>query len=268
MDSEYRSLLNLLNDENEQSASLAMAELLRRDQKKLEPVLRKLQETADPGLRKRIHQLQSAMVLRRRRKLLTERLSGQNLQLLEGLFQLHLLWFDNDSPASLRRQWKKLFEKANQFKPDSLEALGMFMRKMNFVCAHKDDLEPDHLCIGSILDDSPGADFILCAVASLLAAQYGLTLRITQSAETDFILIDRRNNVLVPAQDWNYVPQDGKQYAFQIWTAPMLLRYAAALLFTGAVSGDSFRYVYTIGSCLAGTSEARLPLPYPYGGGK
>ena len=63
MDSEYRSLLDLLNDENEQSASLAMAELLRRDQKKLEPVLRKLQETADPGLRKRIHQLQSAMVL-------------------------------------------------------------------------------------------------------------------------------------------------------------------------------------------------------------
>ena len=43
MDSEYRSLLNLLNDVNEQSASLAMAELLRRDQKKLEPVLRKLQ---------------------------------------------------------------------------------------------------------------------------------------------------------------------------------------------------------------------------------
>ena len=48
----------------------------------------------------------------------------------------------------------------------------------------------------------------------------------------------------------------------------MLLRYAAALLFTGAVSGDSFRYVYTIGSCLAGTSDARLPLPYPYGGSK
>lgn len=268
MDQEYRSLLSLLNDENEQSASLAMAELLRRDQKKLEPVLRKLQETADPGLRKRIHQLQSAMVLRRRRKVLTERLSGRNLQLLEGLFQIHLLWFDNDSTAALRRQWKKLLEKTEKFKPDSLEALGMFMRKMNFSCAHKDDLEPGHLCIGSILDDLSGADFILCAIAALLASQYGLTLHITQSAETDFILIDSGENVLIPAQDWNYVPHDGKQYAFQIWTAPMLLRYAAALLFTGAVSGDSFRYVYTIGSCLTGKADAGLPLPYPYGGGK
>lgn len=268
MDQEYRSLLSLLDDENEQSASLAMAELLRRDPARLEGFLRKLQESANPRLRKRIHQLQSAMVLRRRRKILTERLSECNLQLLEGLFQLHLLWFDNDSPAALRKQWKSLQDEAGKFRIDSLESLGMFMRKMDFQCAHKDDLEPDHLCIGSIMDDAAGADFMLCAIASLLAARNGLKLRITQSAETDFILIDREENVLVPAQEWNYVRHDGKAYSFQVWTAPMLLRYAAALMFTGAVSGDSFRYVYTIGSCLAGTSDTTLSLPYPYGGSR
>lgn len=266
MDREYKSLLTLMDDESDQAASQAMAELLRRDEKKLEPVLRKLQESANPRLRKRIHQLQSAIFLRRRRKVFTDRLSRPDINLLEGLFQIHLLWFDNDSPQSLRKQWKSLLTEAERFAPDTLESLGMFMRKMNFHCSHADDLEPDHLCIGTVLDEAPGADFILCSIAALLANQFGLVLRITQSAETDFILIDRHENVLIPSQDWNYVPCDEKKYSFQIWTSSMLLRYAAALLFTGAVSGDSFRYIYTIGSCLAGSADTRLLLPYPYGG--
>ena len=266
MDREYKSLLSLLNDDNEQAASLAMAELLRRDEKQLEPVLRKLQETPDHGLRKRIHQLQSTLFLRRRRKLLSVRLSSRKLRLMDGLFQLHLLWFDNDSPELLRRQWKKLLEETRNFRPDTLESLGMFMRKMNFQCAHKDDLEPEHLCIGAILDNSPGADFMLCAIALMIAGSIGLQLRITQSAEMDFILVDRQENVLIPVQEWTFVKNEGKHYAFQCWTVPMLLRYAAALLFTGAVAGDSFRYVYTIGSCLSGPSDSHLHLPYPYGG--
>lgn len=265
---EYRSLLSLLDDENEQSAAQAMAELLRRDETRLEPVLRKLQETADPGLRKRIHQLQSAILLRRRRKNFTARLSRQDMQLLDGLFQLHLLWFDNDSPVTLRKQWKKLQDEARKFAPDSLESLGLFMRKMDFQCVHKDDLEPDHICLGTVLDKSPGADFLLCSIAFLIAQDAGLQLKITQSAETDFILIDRKQNVLFPAEDWTYLPSDGKSYSFLFWTAPMLLRYAAALMFAGAVSADSFRYVYTIGSCLSGITDSRLPLPYPYGGSR
>ena len=266
MDREYKSLLSLLDDENEQSASLAMAELLRRDEKQLEPVLRKLQESADPRLRKRIHQLQSTLLLRRRRKVLTDRLSARKLNLLDGLVQLHLLWFDNDSPEALRKQWRKLLADARKFGPETLEMLGMFLRKADLRCSHKDDLEPDHFCLGSILDHTPGADFMLCAIAQLIGEQSGMRLRITQSAETDFILLDPQENVLIPAQDWTFVPCDGKSYTFHFWTTPMLLRYAAALLFTGAVSGDSFRYIYTIGSCLAGTADTRLSLPYPYGG--
>ena len=268
MDRDYKSLLSLLDDENEQSASLAMAELLRRDEKQLEPVLRKLQESADPRLRKRIHQLQSTMVLRRRRKNLTDRLSDRKLNLLDGLVQLHLLWFDNDSPEGLRKQWRKLLSEARRFAPDNLEMLGMFMRKMDLNCSHQDDLEPEHFCLGSVLDHTPGADFLLCAMALLIGEQAGMNLRISQSAETDFILVDRHENVLVPVQNWAFVPSEGKSFTFPVWTVPMLLRYAAALMFTGAVSGDSFRYVYTVGSCLAGTADTRLALPYPYGGSR
>ncbi len=267
MNGDYKHLLSLLDDENDQTASLAMAELLSRDEKQLEPVLRKLQESSDPRLRKRIHQLQSTIFLRRRRKSFCSNLSEKKLNLLEGLIQLHLLWFDNDSAEGLRKQWNKLVAEARKFRPDTLESMAYFMRKMNFACTHKDDLDPDHFCLGTVLDDAAGADFMMCSIACLIAAHWNLHLRITQSAETDFILLDDDGNILVPANDWDYLPCDHKNYAFEFWTVPMILRYGTALLFTCAVSADSFRYVYTIGSCLSGPSRQEGPdfLPFPYG---
>ncbi|MBO7146656.1 MAG: hypothetical protein J6W81_02785 [Lentisphaeria bacterium] len=270
MDSEYRNLLSLLDDENEQSACLAMAELLKRDESKLEPVLRKLQESSNLRLRRRIHQLQSTILLRRRRKSFSDNLSSCSLDLLEGLIQLHLLWFDNDSPESLRKQWGKLVIKAEKFQPSTLESLAFFMQKTGLKAVNRDDFDPEHLCLGTVLDNSAGSDFMLCCIAVLLAAKCGIRLRITQSAETDFILIDDYENVLVPANDWDYMPNDGTRYTFELWSVPMLLRYAAALLFTAAVSADSFRYIHTIGACLNGSSspEGVAFLPYPYGSAK
>ncbi len=267
MDQDYKHLLSLLDDENEQAASLAMAELLARDPGPLEPVLRKLQESPNPRLRRRIHQLQSTMLLRRRRKSLTQNLSERNIDLLEGLIQIHLLWYDNDAYDTVKKQWNELAEEAKNYHPKNLEQLAYFLRKRQFVCSHRDEMESEFLCLGTILDENTGADFMLCAIACLLAAQRGMRIFITQSAETDFILVDEFGNILVPVNDWEYIPFDGKQYAFEFWNTQMLLRYATALLFTCAVNSDSFRYVYTIGSCLAGdaSSDNLDFLPYPYG---
>lgn len=272
MDREYKSLLCLLDDENEQSAAFAMAELLQRDHKPLEEVLRKLQESPNLRLRKRIHQLQSAILLRKRRENFRERLNQKTMDLLEGLIQLHLLWFDNDSKASLVKQWERFLEDQNTLKPDTLESLGMFLRKKQLVCTHKDDMQSDHYCLGSVLDSSAGSDCILCAVAVLVAARSNLNLRISQSAESDFILLDKDENILLPANDWEYIPADQTRYRFDFWSVPMLLRYALAMMFTSAAASDSFRYIHTIGKILApadtqsdpGESPADV-LTFPYG---
>ena len=161
----------------------------------------------------------------------------------------------------------KLVEESGKYHPETLEQLAYFMRKHSFVCSHRDEMESEFLCLGTILDENTGADFMLCAIACLLAARWGLRVFITQSAETDFILVDEFGNILVPVNDWDYIPFDGKQYAFEFWNTQMLLRYATALLFTCATNSDSFRYVYTIGSCLSGdvSSDNLDFLPYPYG---
>jgi hypothetical protein len=266
MNKEYKHLLSLLDDENEQSASLAMAELLARDTRTLEPVLRKLQESSNPRLRRRIHQLQSTMILRKRRRTLSRNLSEKKIGMLEGLIQIHLLWYDNDAYDTLKKQWEDLIKESEKYHPKTLEQIAYFMRKKGFTCTNRDELESEYFCLGNVLDEHTGADFMLCAVACMLAAHWGLRVFITQSAETDFILVDRIGNILIPVNDWNYIPYQNKDYAFELWNTQMLLRYAATLLFTCAASSDSFRYVYTIGSCLSGNSADNLDfLPYPYG---
>lgn len=271
MDREYESLLSLLDDENEQSAAQAMAELLQRDEKPLQEILRKLQESSNGRLRKRIHQLQGAILLRKRRSSFSEKLKNRQLDLLEGLIQLHLLWFDNDSRTALCRQWEAFLKESVSYHVDTLESLGMFLRKKQLRCTHKDEMQAAHYCLGMALDESEGADCLLCAMAVLAGAKAGLNLRITQSAESDFILLDSAENILLPANDWEYVPFDQVHYKFDFWNIPMLLRYALGMMFCSAVSSDSFRYVHTFGNILLMTENSSLrdqtpdDLPYPYG---
>ncbi len=264
MDKELKHLLRLLDDESEQSASMAMASILEKDRGgKLEVVLRRLQETANSRLRRRVHQLQSIMTLRRRRKVLAQRLEGKDMELLEGLIELHLLWYDNDSPEAVRKDWEALLEESKSFRPSNLDRLAYFMRKKGFSCPGKDDIEADYFCLGTILEEYAGSDFALCAIAKLLAAAWDLKLKITQLSG-DFVLVDESGHALHPANDWKIAPV--KRGYVKEWDVQAMLRLVASTLFVCAVSTDSFRYVHTIGSCLARAcgSDGLDSLPYPY----
>jgi len=264
MDKEFKHLLRLLDDDSEQSASMAMASLLEKDRgDQLEGVLRRLQETDDSRLRKRVHQLQSIMTLRRRRKLLALRLESKEVELLDGLIELHLLWYDNDSPEAVKKDWDALLEESRSFRPSNLERLAYFMRKKGFSCPSKDDIEADYYCLGTILEEFVGSDFALCAIAKLLASAWDLKLRMSQLAG-DFVLIDESGYALHPANDWKIAP--AKRGSFKEWDAQATLKLVSSMLFVCAVSTDSFRYVHTIGSCLARScgKDGLEFLPYPY----
>ena len=74
MSDDFKNLFKLLDDDNEQSACIAMAELLQQAGPRLERILRSLQETSDAKLRRRIHQMQSAIIKRRNRRILGDAL--------------------------------------------------------------------------------------------------------------------------------------------------------------------------------------------------
>lgn len=258
-----KHLLDLLDDENQQSASLVMAELLKYEDQ-VEPLLREIQESDNPRLRRRIHQLESIFTLRRRRKSVSKKMMAKQVDLLDGLMDLHFLWYDNDSKELLVRQWSQLIEKAEVYQPDTLEKLVYFMRKTGFSVSDKEEIEADFHCVGIVLEDLIGSDLLICAIARCLAAHFNFEVRIARTVG-DFALLDSKGRFAVPRNDWRVYPSD-KVHKSKKWSDRQILRHTAATLFLCAVSTDSFRYVHTIGNSLAKSFDHDNIdfLPYPF----
>ncbi len=262
-------LLELMDDESDQTACMAMAELLARRGGVLDNKLRELQETSNPRLRRRIHQLESALRIRSRRRALADGFRNHSIPLLEGLIQLHLLWFDNDQRDALIEDWEQFVSEFRKSAPVSLERIGFFMRRKGFACPARDNIEAEYFCLGTVLEECLGADMILAAITAAAAAANRIRLGIVR-IHSDFALADEEGNLLLPADDWKYLPRPNRHFTCQFCDAGMVLKFAAASLFVAAAATDSFRYLYTIGNCLCPPSAGEndllsSSLPYPYG---
>lgn len=255
------NLLLLLDDEDNELAIAAMRELLRREDE-LGDRLAALQEADSPLLRKRIHQLQSAMVLRRRRRDFSRLLDRPSPDLAEGLIEVHLQWFDNDSRPGLIDLWESFREDADRFQPETLEGLSYFMRRRGMAAAEETAMQPENYCLGTIIDNNYGSAGVLCGIA--LALSESPELRIVRGLG-EFGLLSGEGKLLMPRRDWGIMDPGGIG-GLDYWDARSLLKYASTMLFSSAVNSDSLRYIQTIAQALLGTADGELPagLPYPY----
>ena len=152
MNDDFKNLLSLLDDDNEQLVGIAMAELISRSDARLDRILRTLQESPNQKLRKRIHQLQSAILSRRKRALFAKEFRAGGLSLKDAVLHLHLLWFDNDTLEEITEQWNEFLEGLDEpGEPGSLEILLSRIRKtIQFYTApgHKDRIHhyPVSIC--------------------------------------------------------------------------------------------------------------------------
>lgn len=260
-DLEY--LLELMDDDNEQSACMAMAEILAGKNENLENRLCELQESSDPRLRRRVHQLQSALGIRKKRYALADGFHASSLPLVEGLIQLHLLWFDNDLRESMIDQLEELLEEFRTVAPVTLERIGYFMRKKGFYAPPNNNVEAEYFCIGTVLEDTIGSDVLLCSIAMITAASARMSLKVIRY-HSEFALMDDQGNLLLPSHDWKYIPASENTLHYHLADTNTILRFVGASLFAQAAATDSFRYIYTIGNCLADSKEELDFLPYPY----
>ena len=261
-DRDIDSLLDLLDDEDESIAVYAMGELLDREDR-LGDVLGELQEQPDGRLRKRVHQLQAAITLRRRRRRFRELLRRPDLDLKQGLIEVHLQWFDNDSRPDLERRWAVFCDAVGygEAVPD-LETLGARMRKYGMTAVSESVMQPENYCVGTVLDNRQGAASLLCAAGLVLLNDPRIrTVRVLG----EFALRDGEGDLLLPLRDWRVV-RTGDPAGEEFWDRRSLLKYASFMLFGHAVASDSFRYIQTIGQALSGVPDGELPdtLPYPY----
>ena len=259
---EIASLLSLLDDENEEVAVNAMAELLYREEE-LGYALAELQEGENPLARRRAHQLQAAITLRRRRREFLRRLGAPRINLAEGLIEVHLQWYDNDSRPGLIKLWNDFQLEAHRCPLQTLENLSYFMRKSGFSAMPETTLHPEYYCIGPVIENHIGSAALLCGIL-LEIADPSLPLKMVRVLG-DFGLYDGDGRLLVPAHDWQICAAPGIEHC-EFWSPRTLLKFASTNLFSAAVNSDSFRYVLTIAQALSGTGddEALDYLPYPY----
>lgn len=258
---DIRSLLSLLDDEDEQVALDAMAELLYRGDEVL-PYLADLQETGDVLLRRRIHQLESALTMRRRRSEFSRLLAVPHPDVRRILVELHLQWFDNDPLPEMESRLATFLAEGKALHMRTLAELSAFFRKCGIVAERETTLRPENYCVGVMLADRIGSAALWTLLAKLLLPE-NAPVAIVRNVE-EFSLYDGER-LLLPERDWRIVraPSRGE---LEEWDERKVLKFASVMLFSSAVASDSFRYVLTIGQALSGLPDDEVLdyMPYPY----
>jgi hypothetical protein len=264
MDEKFTTLISLLDDPNPMVGANVLAELLKH-QDELPDLIKELQESHDPVIRQRIHQLQVIATIRKQRHDFAQQARKNSLSLFDILLGIHLLWYDSDPPEEIIESWKKHIRAAKKFNPVSLNTLGRFMRKQEYTVIQPDQFRADHYCLGCVMDEKIGAELILCCLAAITAATFKLETRIGSSGKRYYV-VDGDGNALSPGSDWKCTPLPANIKLF-FWDRQKLVKQVLSMLFLYAVGSDSFRYINTIGSCLSEIATGKDDLdflPYPY----
>lgn len=260
--SKIKLLASLLDDPDDQIAVKAISELLKYEDS-LGDLPAVWQESADPLLRKRAHQLQSALVMRRRRKDFYQKLNSGKFDFFDALLDIHLMWFDNDPKAEIMREVDKFRAEAEGKKLSSLAQLALFMKQKKFAAEPESTLHPETYCIGTIIADRCGAASVLIALGKYLLQEPEKFSMIRIFG--DFALADENGDFLIPAHNWQICHSEAPGQA-EIFSPAELLKFVAINLFSSAVNSDSFRYILTIAQSVSGISGDQIlqEFPYPY----
>lgn len=255
------ALLSLLDDEDEAVALEAMAQLLERGDE-LGAELARLQDSSEPLLRRRVHQLESALTLRRRRREFSRRLAADEPEVCELLVELHLQWFDNDSQPEMLSRLESFLASGRAAGMRDLADVAAYMRKCGISAERASTMHPEDYCVGVVLCDRVGSAALLCQLGKEL-------LRGTADVRVvrfmgEFALWDGRA-LLLAERDWRLVRSPAAD-ELEVWNDRKVLKFSAMMLFSAAVNSDSFRYVLTIGQAVSGLPDDEVLeyLPYPY----
>ena len=257
---DIRNLASLLDDPDETVAISAMAELLNREHE-LGELPAELQESSSPLMRRRAHQLQSALTMIRRRRYLAELLRSDEMDFLDALIQIHLQWFDNDSETGLHKKISNFCRELNFHPSGTLEEIADAFAGCGITPAPVTTLKVEQYCLGVMLDEKCGAAALWCGIICALYKEHHLTVIRYQGR----FAVKSSTCIMIPENNWQpspLPPLDEIEY----WELKNLLQLAVMTLFSAAVNSDSFRYILTLSQAFTGmeTVDSLGTLPYPY----
>ena len=277
-------LIELLKDNDSGVSSQAMCELLKLDTEpdsgELSGILADLQETDEKSLRKKIHQMQAILKIRRRRASFIKRLNSPAPSMLQGLAELYAIWYDEIDTTEISKMWSTVVREAGKYRPVTPYRLASAMKSLGFGILNENIQDADLYCLGTVLEERTGAPVLLAAVALEIGRCFGLRGTIvradgefgimyvtTLSSAGESTMNELRGVIVMPSRKWKVIPASDAMNT-EIWSTGHVLRYAASMLFVNAVCSEGPRTIQVLASCLLG-KRADSPLseflPYPFG---
>lgn len=245
-----KSLMALLEDENQVIASGAMNELLKYG-KASSVLARKYQENSNPILRKRIHQLQAVAKTRKSRDILSRRLNNTYSGLWNGLLEIHMLWFDKDAKENINELFLEFLGDFKAHSDFSFQAVALFMKTRGFVTPIKGDIDADFYCLGPVLESKIGCEEILTILVYKLLLETGRKSKIIRIGN-NFGVLSEEGYAVTP-EDWKLFTPAKNLY--KECSTGDILKSIILKLFLSAVASDGFRYAFAIGVCIAKASD-------------
>ena len=260
---DIQQIASMLDDEDDNVALNVMVQLMARADE-LGDLPGILQESSNRLVRRRAHQLQVALNLRQRRESFHRRLTGGAApELIPGLYELHLLWYDRDSSLDLRKLFNDFSSIYAGCRINSLEGIEKFMRKNCVVPLPESSVCGDIYCLGCVLDRRIGSQLLILALAAELTGNPAL--QIAKISE-GFVLYDSENGKMLTGKGgWTVFPVPENEVP-EIWNSTMVLKYISGMLLACAVTSDSFRYVMSFAQAISGDRSEHVfdDFPYPF----
>lgn len=259
------ALIKLLDDEDE-TARIAMMQLILHYSSELDNILVQLQECDNQMLRKRSQQLQAITIYKRRRRYLHNILHGHepSFYVSDALCTLHLLWFEKDSFSEIEKSYQELLDNYPSDYENSLEDLADYIQSKQFIVIPDSTENSELYMIGSVLNCNCGANAFMCAL--FLALNEDLQLNINLQVimfEHRFYILDISNNEICDMLN-HFEIRKLNFSDYKIFTAAQLLKYITSICFSCAINNDAFRFIQILGEILS-PDHTLQSLPYPYG---
>ncbi|NLF16931.1 MAG: hypothetical protein GX595_06700 [Lentisphaerae bacterium] len=254
------ALVTLLQDDNQQVASLAMEHLLSLGQV-ADTTIAEYQESQDPQLRQRVHQLSSILARRRSREAFIAALGREDLSLWDGIVQIHSLF----EPIPPRQTLEaRVDEIAADLQPGATmtHQIADLMREKEFTVPSDDILDVDLFLVNRVLETRYGHAALLCVLAKRIAQSAGWQATICLHGGR-FCLIDRDHILLKPAEGWQYSRIATSERIHPCSRKDVLLAILAQLFMVALIDGQlkDLHHFGTILTALNGQTLSALPYP-------
>lgn len=260
--SEVDALINLLQDEDPQIAVIAMEKLLS-NPSFIDNQLRDLQESAEPCLRTRIHQMESIITRQRQIKDFTDRVKGNNVELWDDLIFLNKIIDKELATGSITKAYSELTGKVPKKTFTTLE-LAAFMRESNFNVPSEDILDPSLFLIYEVLTSGLGNPLLLCIITQEIGKKFNKSLT-TVLHKGRHCLVDERNSFIDPQNGWSVTKLKLNAKVYPCTNRDILLTLISQLYLSALIEGQ-LRVISFLSKVVAALSNGSIEeLPFPVG---